>query len=752
MSETEEDRIEREKREAVEAAVLDFKTRLEFDMLIAELIVLKNKAAEEESLAERNRLKVEGKSKRDALMSNINAISAGFDRTKHKAKFAIKNEVDEKVPAGSLEPEIVDPEEFQEEHQTEELPGDCLVPRLNMSVDSEHWIREDQPSHIVIKLGNSKTCLDRKNLTANRIRTALVRKCKDVDRFPSLPYTLTDNIYVNLRKATGIVSDAIIPLYLFLGQIVVGNRKNYTLIEPESKLYIVNYALTLPQDKHEFARKMSDASFKIDYIKAAAAEEGSTEDVQEAAEKVESLLSDNTKEAIGSISMVSAAHCEVNDTARLFHIESIGEGDNEDAIKRGKDLLKTKEWKDLFDYDYDQKELDQLTTLFNTLFASEPPSTGDIVMEEEEDVDPEVDEEEEFITCTLKKHIAGDWLSDDPNEEIRKQMKNMVISLYGNEWWEGNINSNHESEDVSRFTSQEFITEIQNMRLPSTIERRIRERVLQNPRKIKIIMEGRINDLEEALADTIPDDVNDDNREGVMNGMVIAMHEYLENMCHESPLVPRALYFGASPGTPTYDLAMQPDVSDSEDEDRFGVFDRRYDSSPTAEDYQAIADLLGEDSHRLSEADCVPHQCGQYKCAFCGSEEIFNNFEEATAAGWDQDIELEASFSPGIYEGNWYCPDHNVSDHLDAGAEPPAWLQERILEVEEINGLRGGHGGKRKKKRKTRKKKHNKKKVKRKTRRVQFALKKNEYYIITPNNKLKSNKKRHTRKKKGKKK
>ena len=169
MSETEEDRIEREKREAVEAAVLDFKTQLEFDILIAELIELKNKAAEEESLAERNRLKVEGKSKRDALMSNINAINAGFDRTMHRAKFAIKSEVDEKVPAGSLEPEIVDPEEFQKEHQTEELPGDCLVASQKMSVDSEHWIREDEPSHIVIKLGNSKTCLDRKNLTANRI-------------------------------------------------------------------------------------------------------------------------------------------------------------------------------------------------------------------------------------------------------------------------------------------------------------------------------------------------------------------------------------------------------------------------------------------------------------------------------------------------------------------------------------------------------------------------------------------------------
>ena len=62
MSETEEDRIgAREKREVLEAAALDFKTQLEFDMLIAELIVLKNKAAEEESLAERNRLKVEGK-------------------------------------------------------------------------------------------------------------------------------------------------------------------------------------------------------------------------------------------------------------------------------------------------------------------------------------------------------------------------------------------------------------------------------------------------------------------------------------------------------------------------------------------------------------------------------------------------------------------------------------------------------------------------------------------------------------------
>ena len=741
MSETEEDRIEREKREAVEAAVLDFKTQLEFDMLIAELIVLKNKAAEEESLAERNRLKVEGKSKRDALMSNINAISAGFDRTKHRAKFAIKDEVDEKVPAGSLEPEIVDPEEFQEEHQTEELPGDCLVASQGMSVDSEHWIREDQPSHIVIKLGNSKTCLDRKNLTANRIRTALVRKCKDVDRFPSLPYTLTDNIYVNLRKATGIVSDAIIPLYLFLGHIVVGNRKNYTLIEPESKLYIVNYALTLPQDKREFAEKMSDASFKIDFIKTKAAEEGSNEDVQEAAEKVESLLSDNTKEAIGSISMVSAAHCEVNDTARLFHIESIGEGDNEDAIKRGKDLLKTEEWKDLFDYDYDQKELDQLTTLFNTLFASEPPSTGHIVME--------ASEEEEFITCTLKTHIAGDWLSDDPNEESRKQMKNMVISLYGNEWWQNNINSNHESEDVSRFTSEEFITEIENMRPTSARETRIQRTVLQNPRMIESIMNHRLDELEEEVADTIPAEVNDDNREGVMNGMVIAMHEYLENMCYESPLVPRALDFGASPGTPTYDLAMQPDVSDSEDEDRFGVFDRRYDSSPTAEDFQEIADLLGEDSHRLSEADCVPHQCGRYKCGFCETEEIFNNSEEAEAAGWDQDIELVASFSPGIYEGNWYCPDHNVSNNLES---PPDWLQERMEEVEEISGIRSAYGGKRKKKRKTRKKKHNKKKVKRKTRRVQFALKKNEYYIITPNNKLKSNKKRHTRKKKGKKK
>ena len=51
---------------------------------------------------------------------------------------------------------------------------------------------------------------------------------------------------------------------------------------------------------------------------------------------------------------------------------------------------------------------------------------------------------------------------------------------------------------------------------------------------------------------------------------------------------------------------MQPDVSDSEDEDRFGVFDRRYDSSPTAEDFQETGDLLGEESHRLSEADRTP--------------------------------------------------------------------------------------------------------------------------------------------------
>ena len=130
------------------------------------------------------------------------------------------------------------------------------------------------------------------------------------------------------------------------------------------------------------------------------------------------------------------------------------------------------------------------------------------------------------------------------------------------------------------------------------------------------------------------------------------------------------------------------------------------------------------------------------------SEEIFNNFEEAEAAGWDQDIELVASFSPGIYEGNWYCPDHNVSNNLES---PPDWLENGRSRRNKRHSLRLW-GQKRKKKRKTRKKKHNKKKVKRKTRRVQFALKKNEYYIITPNNKLKSNKKRHTRKKKGKKK
>ena len=108
----------------------------------------------------------------------------------------------------------------------------------------------------------------------------------------------------------------------------------------------------------------------------------------------------------------------------------------------------------------------------------------------------------------------------------------------------------------------------------------------------------------------------------------------------------------------------------------------------------------------------------------------------------------DPSFQPDEGQGFYDMVPDDISEIGDGG---PMSLSELNEENEGAN-----EGGKKKKKRrkskkgkKTKKKKAKKNKKKKKTkRRVKFNLKNNEYYTITPKNKIRKNKKRGTRKKK----
>lgn len=184
------------------------------------------------------------------------------------------------------------------------------------------------------------------------------------------------------------------------------------------------------------------------------------------------------------------------------------------------------------------------------------------------------------------------------------------------------------------------------------------------------------------------------------------------------------------PDTPDYDPSFQPDA----DEDFYNMEPDNISSAET----ESVVDSEDDFWNRAGEVEAP------------GSQDSFNidNISE---------IGDELSDDPLLTPISNRSRSSSENDILEQPMTPPMTPDDGgPMSPSELNEANeANEGGKKKKRRKskkgkkTRKKKAKKNKKKKKTkRRVQFNLKNNEYYTITPKNKIRKNKKRGTRKKK----
>ena len=189
------------------------------------------------------------------------------------------------------------------------------------------------------------------------------------------------------------------------------------------------------------------------------------------------------------------------------------------------------------------------------------------------------------------------------------------------------------------------------------------------------------------------------------------------------------------PDTPDYDPSLQPDADE-------GFYDMEPDlGNSSAETASVYSD--DDFSRRAGEVEAP------------GSQDSFNvdNISEIDDNNSDLLSIPDGLLTPVSNRSR----SSSENDILEQPMTPPMTPDDggpmSPSDLDEANDAnQGGKKKKRKKSKKgkkTRKKKANKNKKKKKTkRRVKFNLKNNEYYTITPKNKIRKNKKRRTRKKK----
>ena len=188
------------------------------------------------------------------------------------------------------------------------------------------------------------------------------------------------------------------------------------------------------------------------------------------------------------------------------------------------------------------------------------------------------------------------------------------------------------------------------------------------------------------------------------------------------------------PDTQDYDPSFQPDA----DEDFYNMEPENISSAET----ESVVDSD-------PETDDFWNRAGEVEAP--GSQDSF--IDNISEIGNNEDLSDDPLLTPISNRSR----SSSENDILEQPMTPPMTPDDggpmSPSDLDEAN--EANQGGKKKKRRKskkgkkTRKKKAKKNKKKKKTkRRVQFNLKKNEYYTITPKNKIRKNKKRGTRKKK----